>query len=198
MRKSIYVLACCLFLSIPLTAQSTWSAEGGRTISVWAGASLSTFNPDYGCKDNSPLGCWDGQLLGISPYVHTNGLLFHRVGAEGQARFLHWRGPGSLTESSYMAGPRVGLFQRNKFVFSGKFMIGSAHLDVPKGTLGAGSYLAYAPGGAIDYRLSKRVFARVDYEYQIWPSFTGGHIGSGHKGLTPNGLSFGLSYAVLR
>ena len=97
-----------------------------------------------------------------------------------------------------MAGPRVALFHKNKFIFSGKFMIGSAHLSVPSGAHGAGTYLAYAPGGAIDYRLAKRVFARVDYEYQIWPSFKGAQTGRGHGGLTPNGLSVGVSYAIFR
>jgi opacity protein-like surface antigen len=197
MSKSIYVLACCLLMSIPLTAQTTWSAEGSG-ISVWVGASISTFNPDFGCKDNSPVACWNHQLLGISPYAHTNALLFNRIGAEGQARFLHWRGPGNLTESSFMAGPRVALFHKKRFIFSGKFLIGSAHISVPSPGVGSGNYLAYAPGAAVDYRLSKRLFARVDYEYQFWPSFTGTQTGSGHGGLTPNGFSVGVSYSILK
>lgn len=196
MSKSIYVLACCLLFSIPLTAQSTWSAEGSG-ISVWVGASISSFNPDYGCTDSSPWTCLDHQLLGISPYVQTSALMFHRVGAEGQARFLHWRGPSSLTESSYMAGPRVALYRKRNFIFSGKFMIGSARISLPSPAPGSGTYLAYAPGGSVDYRLSKRLFARVDYEYQIWPNFKGSATGGGHGGLTPNGLSLGLSYAIL-
>lgn len=194
MLKTIYVFACCVLLSIPLTAQTTWSAEGSG-LSVWVGASISTFNPDYGCQHNSIFSCWDGQLLGISPYVHTNGFVLNRIGAAGQARFLHWRGPGKLTESSYMAGPRVNLFQKKKFVFSGQFLAGSAHLDVSQGA-GSGSYFAFAPGGAVDYRLARRVLARVDYEYQFWPGFNGGQSGASH-GLTPNGFSVGLSYSVL-
>lgn len=195
MPKILFVLVCSLLLSIPSTAQSIWSAEG-RGISVWVGATISTFNPDYGCADNSPLACWNHQLLGISPYAHTNALLFNRIGAEGQARFLHWRGPADLSESSYMAGPRIDLYQKKRFIFSGRFLAGSAHLQTH--SLGAGTYFAYAPGAAVDYRVSKRIFARAEYEYQIWPSFKGLQTGSGHGGLTPNGLSLGLSYSVLK
>ena len=197
MPKILFVLVCCLLLSIPSTAQSIWSAEGPG-ISVWVGATVSTFNPDYGCRDNSPVGCWKYQLIGISPYAHTNAFLFNRIGAEGQARFLHWHGPSSLTESSYMAGPRIDLYQKKRFILSGKILAGSAHLQAPPNALGTGTYFAYAPGAAIDYRVARRVFARVDYEYQIWPTFKGAQTGSGHGGLTPNGLSFGLSYAVLK
>ena len=194
MPKSIYVVACCLLASIPLTAQTKWSAEGPG-ISIWVGASISMFNPDYGCADNSAFACWNHQLIGISPYAHTSSFLFNRIGAEGQARFLHWRGPGHLTESSYMAGPRVVLFQKKKFVFSGRLLFGVARLSVPPTSFGSGTYFAYAPGGSVDYRVARRIFARVNYEYQIWPTFTGS---SGHTGLTPNGLSVGVSYAINR
>src|SRR5579863_1789381 len=104
--KRLYLIAVCFLVSMSLTAQAPPSAEG-RNISIWVGASVSTFNPDYGCSDNSPWSCLSHQLIGISPYADTSGLLFGRIGAEGEARFLHWHGPDSLTEASYMAGPRV-------------------------------------------------------------------------------------------
>ena len=195
MSKSFCVLASCIMLSIPLTAQSTHSAEG-RGISVAVGASFSTFNPDYGCSSNAPWACWDGQLMGISPYVSTNAFLFERIGAEAQARFLQWHGPGGLTESSYMAGPRVKLFRHKRVAFSGKFLMGVGHLNISNG-FGSGTYFACAPGGLVDYALTRRLFARFDYEYQFWPKF-GSSTGSGHGGLTPNGLSVGISYALKR
>lgn len=196
MLKKLFSITIGLFLPITLAAQSRPSAEGGG-LSVWVGASISSFNPDYGCKDNSPFACFDRQLLGISPYADANRLLFHRVGAEGQARFLHWRGPG-LTESTYMAGPRVNLYRYKKAMLSAKFLVGEAHIDLGSGNAGSGNYFAYAPGAAVDFPVTNRVFARVDYEYQRWPSFQGSSTGSGHGGLTPNGLSVGLSYAILR
>jgi hypothetical protein len=159
---------------------------------VWAGAEISTFNPDYGCEDSSPFTCWNHQLLGIAPFVDANHLIFQRLGAEGEARFLPWRGPGNgLTQSNYLVGPRVGLLNlRRRFFFSGKFLMGLGHIDLPSHLPGSGNYFVYAPGAVFDFKLKKKLIARVDYEYQLWPSFSGG------GGLTPNGFSFGLSYAL--
>lgn len=193
MLKRLSLVGAFFFLSIPLIAQTVNSAEGSG-ISLWAGASISMFNPDYGCVSSSPFSC-GSQLIGISPFVHTNAFLLRgRVGAEGQARFLHWHGPAGLTESSYMAGPRVYVFHHRNFAFSGKFLIGVGHMDV-KSPIGTGNYLAYAPGASVDYRINRRLLARADYEYQLWPSFKGTQTGTGHGGLTPNGFSLGLSYA---
>ena len=193
MLKRLCLIGASLLLTIPLTAQ-TFPAAEGPGISLWAGASVSIFNPDYGCSSNSPFSCGN-QLIGIAPYVHTNGFLLRRVGVEGQARFLHWHGPSGLTESTYLAGPRIYLVRYKKLMFTGKFMIGDAHFDI-KGATGTGNYLAYAPGAGVDYHIKRRLLARVDYEYQIWPSFQGTQAGSGHGGLTPNGFSVGLSYAI--
>ena len=193
MLKRLCLMGASLLLTLPLTAQTFPSAEGPG-ISLWAGASVSSFNPDYGCSSNSPFAC-GSQMIGIAPFVHTNGVLFRRVGAEGEARFLRWHGPAGMTESTYLAGPRVYLLRYKKLMFSGKLLIGDAHFDIKNSPV-TGNYLAYAPGGEVDYHLKRRLIARVDYEYQIWPSFQGTQTGGGHGGLTPNGFSVGLSYAV--
>jgi opacity protein-like surface antigen len=184
-----------------LSAQSLPSAEG-PSVSIWVGAEISTFNPDYGCSDNSPFMCGGQQLIGIAPYVDANHLFFSRLGAEVESRFLHWRGPGSgLTESSYLVGPRFGLLSLKRSVFlSGKVLVGSANLHLPSGAAGSGSYFAYAPGAVAEFRITRRLTARADYEYQIWPSFKGVATATttGTGGLTPNGFSLGVSYAILR
>ena len=185
MPKRLYLLILCLLLSVPLTAQTSPAGEGSG-ISVWVGASLSTFNPDYGCGSNSAFACWSNQLIGISPYAETSAFLLGRIGMEGQARFLQWHGGNGMTINSYMAGPRVRIWNHNKLLLSGKFLIGTAHLNLDRYS---GHYLAYAPGGSVDYRVAKHWSTRLDYEYQIWPGFA-------DSGLTPNGLSFGVSYAV--
>ena len=192
MLKSLYIFAVACLLPVSLAAQSQPSAEG-PPILLWVGASFSTFNPDYGCGSASPFTCWNGQVVGISPYAHTAPILFNRIGAEGQARFLLWHGPNGLTESTYMAGPRIRIASFGAMSLNARFLFGVGRLHVPVNQFGAGTYFAYAPGGTLDYRMSKRVAARVDYEYQRWPSFGGLN---GNHGLTPNGLSFGFSYAI--
>ncbi len=190
-RRSL-VFCSFLSISIALTAQNHPAAEG-PSLSLWAGAEISTFNPDYGCGNNSAFTCWNHQLLGIAPFVDVNGLFLPKLGAEGEARFLHWRGPSSgFTQSSYLAGPRYQVFHfRRKLSVDAKLLVGDAHINLPAGAQGTGTYFAYAPGVAANFRVSRRVMARAEYEYQRWPSF-------GNGGLTPNGLSIGASYAILR
>lgn len=195
MLKNIFLFVAGLLFSVPSIAQTLPSGEAPG-LSIWVGATVSTFNPDYGCSDNAVYACWGGHLWGISPYASTNTFLFGRIGAEAQAHFLRWHGPANLTETTYMAGPRVQLFRRRQLILSGRFLAGGARFSVPAPSVGTGSYFAMAPGASLDYRMSRRMSARLEYEYQMWPSFKGSGGGSG--GLTPNGLSLGLSYAIRR
>jgi len=193
MRKTFFLVAASILLSVPLAAQTIPAAEGPG-ITFWIGASVSFFNPDYGCDSNVPFTCWEHQLIGLGPYVDTNSFLLGRIGAEGEARFLLWHGPQGMTQNSYLGGPRVRLFRHKGWQFSGKFLFGLAHLDVPSPQVGSGNYFAFAPGAAFDYRVARRLSARFDYEYQRWPGFKSQSGGGG--GLTPNGVSIGFSYAL--
>src|SRR4051812_20609456 len=200
MSKKIGFCAAFLLWLVPLAAQVAPAGEaGGGGVGFWIGASISTFNPDYGCADDSPFSCGEHQLIGVSPYLDTNYFLFDRVGAEGEMRFLLWHGPATLIQTSYLAGPRVRLFRYGNLNLNAKFLLGQAHLDVPGHLLGGGSYFAYAPGIAIDYRVATHVAVRVEYEYQRWPGYKCWRCGDGGVGgLNPNGLSSGVSYAIHR
>jgi hypothetical protein len=125
-------------------------------------------------------------------------MFFSRVSAEGQARFFHWHSWGGMTQSSYMAGARVQLYQFRQMTLNGKLLAGQGRITVPKGEVGSGTYFAYAPGVLLDYRISPRLIVRGDYEDQLWPGFKGVHTATttGTGGLTPNGLSIGVSYAL--
>jgi hypothetical protein len=190
MLKRFCLLASICLISATLSAQVFPAAEGSRG-SLWVGVALSTFNPDYGCANSNPFSCGGQQLLGIAPSVDANHLLPYRIGLEGEAQFLHWRGPGPLTESSYLVGPRMPLWRYRVATLNAKFLLGDAHMSLPKGAIGNGDHFAYAPGAGVDVRVTRRINARVDYECQIWPTFA-------RSGLTPNGFSFGVSYALLR
>ena len=197
MYRKLGLVALSVSLSASLSAQIRPTAEGGGGGSAQFGAEISTFNPDYGCLRSSAFGCWKNQLFGIAPFMDTR-RMFPRTAFEAQARFLHWRGPGSLTESTYMVGPTIGLYRFHQISINAKALIGRAQLTVPKGALGGGSYLAYAPGGVVNYRLSQRLIMRGSYEYQFWPTFKGIRTATtdGTGGLTPNGLSLGVSYSL--
>jgi opacity protein-like surface antigen len=192
MIKKWCILFTYLAISVSLFGQSSPSAEG-RGPSWWVGVGVSTFNPDYGCTTSSPFTCGSRQLLGIAPSFDINHLI-QRVGVEGEMRWLEWRGPGSsLHAASYMGGIRVELIRYRRLTANAKVLAGLGHLSAP-GTPTQGNYFAFAPGGTLDYRVNRRVAARVDYEYQIWPNF--GSSGGGKGGLTPNGFTFGVSYKL--
>jgi opacity protein-like surface antigen len=65
-----------------------------------------------------------------------------------------------------------------------------------------GSYFDVALGGGLDYRLTRRIYVRGEYEYQIWPGFVGPPdptpipLQNRPNGLTPNGFSVGASYRI--
>ena len=197
MLRNLFVYVAGLLLSVTVSAQSNPAAEGSSGVSIWVGAAFSTMNPDYGCTGNSPFSCWNHQLFGVTPYAYANRLMLHRLGAEGEAKLMLWHGPG-LTQTSYLGGPRVTFWNHHLIKLNGKFLMGIGHISLPSTATGSGSYFAYAPGATADFRLTTRLYGRVDYEYQIWPSFPGSRTGTGHGGLTPNGLSFGISYPILR
>lgn len=130
--------------------------------------------------------------------MDTGRIFTSRVSLEAEARFLHWGGLTNLSESSYMAGPRVPLFRHRQITFNAKLMFGRANITVPPKHTGSGSYLAYAPGALVEYRLNRRMFIRGDYERQFWPGWKGIRtaVSDGTGALTPNGLSVGVSYAL--
>jgi opacity protein-like surface antigen len=59
-----------------------------------------------------------------------------------------------------------------------------------------------ALGGGVDYRLSRRIYVRGEYEYQMWPGFVGPPdpqpipLQNRPNGLTPNGFAVGASYRI--
>jgi hypothetical protein len=201
MVKYLCIVSTCLgFLSGISFAQSAPTAERGP-VAIWVGMGISTFNPDYGCVNDGPFSCWGHQLLGITPFADADHLIFRRFGAEGEIRFLHWRGPESgFTQSNYLAGPRFDMLHLKRAYVHAKFLVGDANLTLPRGAVGSGNYFAMAPGIAMDLKVTRRISARVDYEYEFWPSFTGVSTSttSGTGGLTPNGFTIGASYAILR
>lgn len=195
MRKVL--LSSCLFLfATALIGQARESAIAVSR-SLQAGVEFSAFNPDFYCKNNGPFSCGENPLLkGLGTFGDFN--VRGRFGAEGEARWLRWDGEGGQVESTYLIGPRYRVIEWHHFALWLKFLAGVGSIttegypgpDTLKGTL-----FVYAPGGSIDYRLTRRLSMRGDYELQKWPSFA--VLPPDTHGLTPNGFSFGLAYAIL-
>ena len=194
------ILLSSLFLLVAsaLSAQTRESAYGRRT-SLQAGAEFSVFNPDFYCRNNSPFNCGNNQplLKGVGAFGDFDVSGKIAFGAEGEARWLRWDGVGAQVESTYLIGPRYRVYQFRNLGFWVKFLVGAGDIttnNYPGPDSFKGSLLVYAPGGSLDYRLNERVSLRADYELQKWPSFA--VLPPNTHGLTPNGFSFGVVYAI--
>lgn len=190
-KKSLLACLLFLFVSPAIFAQSVPAAEGGRR-SIWAGAEVSAFNPDWGCTSgNAPLTCWDYQLYGVGAFSDVNRLL-GPIGFEGEAHWMPWHGRSGMSQSSYLVGPRFQVLAGHRASLNVKALAGGGVFHPARGGPWQG-WAAYAPGATLGYRMSPRLLVRVDYEYQIWPGFVGVN---GANGLTPNGFSVGASYRL--
>jgi opacity protein-like surface antigen len=204
MRKKFYFIPAFALLSSLLAAQAPPAAGGVEGVSYSVGASVSVFNPDYGCGGlgafASPFSCspragtTGGLLIGVVPYVDSGFFAFRRIGFEGEARLMLFHGPLDMVQYSFLGGPRFRIYRYKDLYVSGKFLIGSGHLDVPSPALGSGNYFVFAPGAAVDVPVTTNVSARIGYEYQVWPGYPSwqGHGG----GLNPNGFDFGINYRI--
>jgi hypothetical protein len=196
-------LFAILLLPAALIAQSDKSAIGGEA-SLWAGGEVSVFNPDFDCASNIVFNC-KYDLYGGTALFDFN--VRPRWGVEGEARWLHWGGNEGEVESNYLIGGRYKVYRINRFSLWAKVLVGGGWITTPgypnAGSL-KGSYFTYVPGAIVDYRLSRRLILRADYEYQLWPSFAGppsynssGQLVNNANGLTPNGVSLGVTYRFL-
>lgn len=175
-----------LFLSAAsVFAQVAPSVTGGEAV-LMGGGEFSSFNPDYG----------GARLFGLGATFDFN--LTPKVGIIGEARWLHFHngGDGGETQSDYLAGAKYRVWRYRKFDFDAKFLVGGVWINYPL-NIGTGSYFAYAPGGFVDYRLSKRFRARGGYEFQFLPSAPN-IPGQPNNGLQPRGWTGGIEYVILR
>jgi len=185
-----------LLATSTLIAQSRESADEVRS-SLQAGAEFSAYNPDFYCPSTSPFTCGNNYALlkGVGVFGDYN--VRGKYGAEGEARWLHWDGAGGQVESTYLIGPRYRVYTWHNLAFWAKFLVGVGAIttaNYPAPDTLKGTMFVYAPGGSLDYRLNRRFSLRGDYELQKWPSFA--VLPPNTHGLTPNGFSIGVAYAI--
>lgn len=204
MKQIIGILALIL-LPGALLAQSAQSVVGGES-SLWAGADISTYNPDYGCASDMPFGCFSAQVRGPGAFFDFN--IHPKWGAVGEARWMNWNGHDHEKISNYLLGGRYRALEYHRLDLWGKLLLGGGWITTPgypeAGSL-KGSYFAYVPGADFEYALTHRLKLHGGYEYEIWPSFAGpptyssstGAVIEHNSGLTPNGFALGVSYRIL-
>lgn len=162
-------------LAMPRTSSAQVAASGEQGgFSIHAGATGSGYQVQYGQQ----------QLIGIAAVVDVD--TRRRLGIEAEGRWLMYNNPAQMQITTYMAGPRYHV-SFGKFQVYGKGLVGTGQMTFPY-DYAKGTYLAFAPGGGVDYEWKRRISVRVvDFEYQIWPQFTYGSMSSA-------GVSAGILY----
>lgn len=196
-------------------AQTTYSASRSP-FSLSVGGTASIFQPDYVgglTEQKTGLGIQYG-LIGVGTFVDVR---FRRwVQIEGEGRWSNFNineilatnslGATIITtdvsESNYFIGPRIPLHHFRRFTPYAKGLIGIGRTHTNSDLLSnAGGFggLAWAYGGGVDYKVSKRLSIRAfDVEYQNWNlsvrNTTTDHLYS--FSVHPYGASAGVSYRI--
>jgi len=174
---ALVVLVLGLAAALPARAQIVPTADaGGANIS--AGVMGSGFYLQYG----------ERKMLGIAAFVDAD--TRRRLGFEAEGRWLRFHlktDPADVNAATYLIGGRYH-YDISRFQLYGKGLVGFGQIDLPYG-LGKDSCLVIAPGAGVDYVLTRKIFWRVDAEYQNWPQFRFGAMSS-------FGVSTGIRFRV--
>ena len=187
MTKKFFLFAALLFLPTLSRAQVVAAGKGGNQ-QLYVGGTFSNFSPDYG---------WQ-RLYGIGAYADYN--LSPTLGVEAEGRFQRFNQLANIHEDSYLIGPRYS-YHRRRYTLSAKGLVGIGYFNFPENAA-HGTYFAIGLGGGLDYRLTRRIYVRGEYEYQFWPGFVGPPdptpipLANRPNGLTPSGFSVGFSYRI--
>jgi opacity protein-like surface antigen len=180
MKQSIFALFCVVLVSATVSARAqVVPSATASSFTLNVGGFGSAFQPDYageGIAQTSP-----DRLYGMGAFFDAR--VNRWVDLEGEARWLRFNTYLGINENTYMIGPRVPIVTFHRLTPYGKFLFGLGN-----GSFLTGNTFAFAYGGGVDYRLSRRFTLRAfDFEFQQWrvtPT------------ISPYGGSIGLSYKV--
>jgi hypothetical protein len=169
------LLASCLAGPRPAFAQVVPSADaGGARLTV--GATATGYALQYGQR----------KMFGVAAIadLDTN----RRIGIEGEAQWLIFHQTANVHTATYLIGPRYHM-TFGRFQPYAKGLVGFGQFNYPY-NLGQDTDLVIAPGGGVDFRLTRKVRLRLaDFEYQFWPQF---HYGA----LSSYGVSSGVRVRI--
>ncbi len=167
------LLAAC-FLSRFAAAQSAESADAGRRM-LSVGGAVSGFHVDYGGR----------RLLGYTIWVDADTI--RRFGIEGELTRLDYHQTANVHVETYEAGARYH-FNYGRSQPYVKALAGFGRFNFPY-NYAYGNYFIIGGGGGVDYRLTRHLIARGEFEYQDWPQFTFGAMNS-------IGATVGIRYRI--
>lgn len=152
---------------------------------MWVGVEYSNIHAGFPYQSGQRL--WG--VGGFADY-HYN----HSIDIEVEARFLRFNSFYGETEDNYLAGPRYLVETLGKCQPYGQFLVGLGKIQYPF-KIGSGQYLALAPGGGMNYRISRKWTLRGEYEYQLWPESPNFANEPAHQ-INANGFHVGIAYRI--
>ena len=181
------LLAVVVFsTAIPIVAQVAPEAKV-RSIPLIVGVGYSNYYTD-----------WSGRLSGPSLWIDWSidqGPSYLKgLAIEAEARDLNYQRSGGVpnlrmdTASGGVIYTWGHFHNFNPYV---KYLIGYGSIDFTLQNYPNykhDSRTVYAPGGGLDYRVSRGLLVRGNYEYEFWPEFINAHA------LNPQGLTLGVAY----
>ncbi len=196
MSLKTFVVALSVASAMPLFSQVVPSATD-KHLQLKIGAGFSDFNGDL----------YNGYLLGgvlwidgVPPHLPR---ALYGLGLEIEARGVQTaqNSPteiGAFREATAGGGATYTWHHYRTFRPYAKFIASLAGQNFNIGDKGYHheSQIAYAPGGGVDYAITRNLWVRGDYEYQFWPRPAPTPIWD----LDPQGFSVGLlwSFSPLR
>jgi hypothetical protein len=174
-RQIIISCFACLF-GFSNFAHAQASPTASRAGDLQVGAGFTWVAPDYaGGHDKGP------------SFYATYDFMRH-VGVEGVIHYASIIDPNDVGEDTYLIGPRF-VVNKKRFAPYAKVLFGVGQLNLQFDTQphSKSTHFAYAVGGGLDYKLTRKVNIRaIDFEYQHWSYLTG---------LTPIVLTVGAAYS---
>jgi len=165
---------------------SAFRGQFSLSVGALGVAAQPDFNPDTSLVEAGPK-----RLYGVGSFVDIRLSRWVQFEVEGKwLRFNQYTGvfqqaPG-LYQDTYLAGPRVPLFEYRHFNPYAKVLAGVGSMP---NYLSGGPAFNLAYGGGVDYSLRKRFKIRiVDFEYQQWNTTP--------ATLHPYSASIGLGYRI--
>lgn len=185
MKRTAVSLILCLLCAGALLARAQVVPSAYRqrfTLNV--GGMGSVFQPDYagnGIPQEAP-----NRLYGWGTYVDLGLRRWVQIEAEG--RWLRENRYLNIDEDNYLIGARAPIGTYHRFKPYGKVLVGYGRMNFQY-NYAYGRFLDVALGGGTDYELTRRISARVNFEYQLWPNWIDGT-------LKPYGGDVGIAYKI--
>jgi opacity protein-like surface antigen len=188
MRLKHVVVALAVTWAVPLFSQVVPSATD-KHLQLKIGAGFSDYNGDLG----------NGKLIGGVLWIDAVPPHLPRA-LSGLALEIEARGVrtsqnspseyGAFREATAGGGAIYNWRHYRNFRPYAKFIANLAgqNFNIGDKAYHHESQVAYAPGGGVDYAITRNLWVRGDYEYQIWPDPFSNHSWY----LDPQGVSVGL------